>query len=156
MPTFESARAPATAIPYMFREEMGIADPEHAHLSLAQQHEGPLPGKLNDNKPQLPTEGVQNPAAGKGMLSHDPIAVASMHFSVGVLTRMVLEAARGNKIYAHGGKIPAELTQAMEAFVRKEVAFMRSRKSPGEQRPDDHLATQATLRLHLIAFFKSR
>lgn len=156
MPTFESGRAPATAIPYMFREEMGIADPEHAHLSLAQQHEGPLPGKVKKDEPQLPTEGVQNPAAGKGMLSQDPTAVASMHFSVGVLTRMVLEAARGNKIYAHGGKIPAELTQAMEAFVRKEVAFMRSRKSTGEQRSDDHLKTQATLRLHLIAFFKSR
>jgi hypothetical protein len=50
----------------------------------------------------------------------------------------------------------AELTQAMEAFVRKEVAFMRSRKSADENRPDELLELQAQLKMHLIMFFKSR
>jgi hypothetical protein len=119
---------------------MNIADPLHPNIPKIEQQYGGAPSPYDDkDKSAVPRRGVQNPPAPKGSggteKQDDLAAPRKKHaqvqkhiaFSTGVISRMVMEAARGNKLYAHNGNIPRELTDKMEAFVRRAANHIKHR-----------------------------
>ncbi|HZI18142.1 MAG TPA: DUF4157 domain-containing protein [Pyrinomonadaceae bacterium] len=158
LPIWESAREPGAAIPYALRDAMDRKDPLHPNLTKAQQFGGELPGF--DRKNQRPVgrrrEGVLNPMAPVGAVditeTRPERSQMSLEFSVGVISRMVMEAARGNKAYKHGGTIPPRLAQAMERFV---TATRRRLKNRGRVSDRSMAGLRGELMSQLKLFFKS-
>jgi hypothetical protein len=163
----EPARNPATAIPLLMKQDMDIADPLHPDLDKDTQHHGGAPKTAKD---ATPVTGVQNPPApkGSGGTTMDGGAAkpkkktkkvqAHIIFATGVITRMVMEAAKGKEMYAHNGMIPKEVTDAMHKFVK--LASVHLRKSITEAQKQDDMAgdaklqaLKAELKLQLKAFF---
>lgn len=163
----EPARNPATAIPLLMKQEMNIADPLHPDLDKDTQHHGGAPKTAKDT---TPVTGVQNPPApkGSGGTTMDGGAAkpkkktkkvqGHINFATGVITRMVMEAAKGKEMYAHNGMIPKEVTDAMHKFVK--LASVHLRKSITEAQKLDDMAgdaklqvLKAELKLQLKAFF---
>jgi hypothetical protein len=167
----EGARRPGAAIPMTLRDVMHVKDPEHPDISTHEQMYGGAPSPLDKpSKGPAPLRGVQNPAApvgsggvvpGEGNVAEPRVHAsetqksidAHAEFATGVISRIVIEAARGNPLYAHGANVPPEVTSGMEAFVRHAVVRMRDAASHSAE---DVLAFQklrSELTLALKAFF---
>ncbi len=175
---WEPARDPGTAVPYALREQMGIADPLHPNIPKGEQFHGELPGEkagarhrrrgvLNPSAPVTAMSGIMAgkdtpslnaPATGTGGAKLPPAHTRTakvqgeIELSVGVISRMVMEAARGKKAYAKAKGVPPDLAKAMEAFVR---AAKLTAKGKEVHTPADLAALQGALSAQLKAFFMS-
>jgi hypothetical protein len=113
--TWEPARRPEAALQYQLSDRMNQADPAQPGFGRdVQRHGGPGAGAL------VPGVGAQNPLAPTGAMAGDERTQEHLEFSTGVITRMVLQAARGTEGYSLGG-VPVDLARRMDNFVRMAV-----------------------------------
>ncbi|HEX6623380.1 MAG TPA: hypothetical protein VF064_06675, partial [Pyrinomonadaceae bacterium] len=155
LPIFESARDPGTAVPYALRDRMGIADPLHPNIPKGEQFHGEMPGKGKKGAAHQ-RRGVLNPMAPIGAVDisrpRTKKVQAEIEFSVGVISRMVMEAARGKKAYAKAKGVPPGLAQAMENFVRATQMTLKGKASYSKQELG---VLKGQLTRQLKIFFKS-